>query len=48
MQQVYILSFLLVFPVIGAQHYVAFDAASASSTNSEGNFASLCCTASTI
>ncbi len=39
MQQLCIVSFLLVLPAAGAQQYVAFDAASASSTYSVGNLA---------
>jgi hypothetical protein len=39
MQQLCIVSFLLVLPAIAAQQYVAFDAASASSTYSVGNLA---------
>ena len=39
MQQLCIVSFLLVLPAAAAQQHVAFDAASASSTYSVGNLA---------
>ena len=39
MQQLCIVSFLLVLPAVAGQQYVAFDVASASSTYSVGNLA---------